>query len=344
LDENGKIIIENLSGTWLDSFEVHTHKAFLGEATECSCYTLSGFASGILSTVFNEEIIVREITCQSKGDENCSFQVKTKKEWMEDGFEFNDQTILSEIEDTYDKLLEKNNLINKVTNYHRRLTECVVQQNDIQQILNTAFSIIQLPVFISDQLGNFMLHEGLNASNLKYVRSHPLKLKNLTKTKVFKKENYYILTTPIYVENQLFATCSFLYLTDEIDSNDYIYLERLASVSSLYFLNEKIKFETAERLKISFLDRLINQQFKNKTELVNQAKYINPPLSNDFITLAIKNNIKQVATIPIDIYNQVLQIAKLLHLYHLNGLVTQKGDHIILFIYSITIIRILKVN
>ncbi len=326
---------QNGSGIWHDSFEVDIHLDFLGKASECSCYTLSGFASGILSHAYREEILVKEITCRSKGDQHCSFQVKTKKEWMNEGVEFNNQTILNELEDTYDKLLEKHNLLNKVTKYHSELTESVIKQNNIQQIIQSAYSILNIPVFISNQLGNLMVHSGLNESALKYVRSHPLDVKKCTKTTRLKIDNYHILTSPIYIENQLFATCSFLYCTNKVDSNDYIFLERLVSVSTLYFLNDKVKFETAERLKISFLDRLINKQFKNNSEIVNQAQFINPQITNDFITLAIKYKTKKTTDVSVDLYNLVLQISKLLQIYNVHGLVTQKVEHIIVFIYSI---------
>lgn len=342
IDENRQLSQEYGTGIWHDSFEVDIHQAFLGKAAECSCYTLSGFASGMLSLIFKKEMLVREVTCRSKGDQHCSFEVKTKEKWLNEGLEINNQTILNELEDTYDKLLEKHNLLNKVTNYHSKLTECVVKQNNIQQILQTAYSILKVPVFISDQLGKLMVYTGLNETALKHVRSHPLSVKKFAKTTLSKIDDFHILTSPIYLENRLFATCSFLYLTNDIDSNDYLFLERLASVSTLYFLNDKVKFETAERLKISFLDRLINKQFKNNAELVNQGQFIHPQLTNDFITLAIKFNIKKTTDVSIDIYNLVLQISRLLQLYNLNGLVTQKAEHIIVFIYSINKYSIFK--
>ncbi|RHW37473.1 hypothetical protein D1B33_07995 [Lysinibacillus yapensis] len=332
-DEEGTVKIDDLKGVWHDSFEMHIHKAFIGEASECSCYTLSGFASGILSTIFKEEIIVLERTCVSKGDNNCTFQVKKKTEWVLEGFEFSEQTILNEIEDTYDKLLENNNLLHKMTHYHSKLTECVAQQNDIQRVLQTANSILDIPIFVTDRSGRLTLHEGLSESIRIRIQSYPINMKQLTKTRIFKIENFYLLTSPIYIDNQLVGACSFLYLNNKIDPNDYLFLERLATVSSLCFLNEKIKFETTERLKISFLDRLINRQFKDNRELLNQAKYIKPQLANDYITLALKNNL--ITEEPIDIYNQVLQLARLLQLYHLDGFAAQKADHIIVFIHSI---------
>ncbi len=334
-DEERRLYQQNGFGIWHDSFEVDIHLDFLGKASECSCYTLSGFASGILSHAFMEEILVREITCRSKGDQHCSFQVKTKKEWMNEGLDFNNQTILNELEDTYDKLLEKHNLLNKVTKYHSELTESVIKQNNIQQIIQSAYSILNVPVFISNQLGKLMVHAGLNETALKHFRSYPLDIKKCTKTTRLKIDNYHTLTSPIYIENQLFATCSFLYNSNNIDSNDYLFLERLVSVSTLYFLNDKVKFETAERLKISFLDRLINEQFKNNNELLNQAQFINPQITNDFITLAIKYNTKKTTDVSVDQYNLVLQISKLLKIYNVNGLVTQKVEYIIVFIYSI---------
>lgn len=245
LDEDGNVLIDNLNGVWHDSFEMHIHKAFLGAASECSCYTLSGFASGILSTIYKEEIVVLELTCVSKGDKNCTFQVKKKKDWLLQGFEFSDQTILNEIQDTYDKLLEKNNLLHKVTHYHSKLTECVAQQNDIQKVLQIANSILDIPVFITDQLGKLTLHEGLSEPIWIRIQSQPINMKHLTKTRIYKIENFYLLTSPIYIDNQLVAACSFLYLNDEIDPNDYIFLED--SQLSQAFVSLTIKLNSKQR-------------------------------------------------------------------------------------------------
>ena len=122
---------DDVWGIWHDSFEVLLHLKDHGFSHECSCYTLSGFASGYLSKVHNMEIYVYEETCRSKGDEQCTFRVKTREECERlriDLALFDESTIIEELEITYDRLYEHKSLLDKVSYYHSKLTDAILQQ------------------------------------------------------------------------------------------------------------------------------------------------------------------------------------------------------------------------
>ena len=60
-----------------------------------------------MSTICNEEVYVKELTCRAKGDASCTFQVETMESWLKLGetFDVDDvQSLLDELEFTYDKL------------------------------------------------------------------------------------------------------------------------------------------------------------------------------------------------------------------------------------------------
>ncbi len=331
--------LDTVHGTWYDSFEVALHLTHHSHSEECACFTLSGFASGFLSTIHNQEIFVKEITCRSKKDSQCTFEVNTRKYWEEHGENlaiYDDQKIIDELEFTYDKLLEQKKLLVKVTNYHSKLTESVAQQNDIQKVLKTALNILGIPIFITDMNGTILFKEGTNDDisklTIKY-QSHFQKIENST---ILQVSDFNILTTPIYLDQTIFATCSFLYVNNVMDQNDYLFLERLAVAVSLCFLSEKVSFETTERLKITFLDQLLHNQFKDSTELITHSKYIEPKIENDFVTISLKYSSTVNDGNPLDPYQQLLHIAKLLKLCQLPGLVSLKDNHLIIFAYSIT--------
>ena len=80
--ENGEYKVRSTKGTWINSFEASLHLEHHGIADECSCHTLSGYASGYMSTIYNQEIFVKELSCRAKGDTDCTFEINTRKNWQ----------------------------------------------------------------------------------------------------------------------------------------------------------------------------------------------------------------------------------------------------------------------
>jgi len=339
--KENKYYFNDVSGVWYGSFEVPLQLNHFGKASECSCYILSGFASGILTTFYNEEIFVKEVTCRAHGDDDCTFIVNTKEAWEKiDAVNlliYDDQTIISELEYTYDKLLQQKNLLKKVTEFHSKITETIVQQNDINIVLQTAYSSLRIPVFITDLDGNILFKEGLD-SEAELSLSHLIKkARTINRSTVLHNEFYSFLVAPIQLDFKNFAFCFFLYdKNTQPDANDYLFLERLSVAASLCFLNEKVSFEVTERLKINFLDRLINHQFQNSNEVALHSKYITPKLKPPYRTISLKLVINNIKGLFPDPYQIILELAKFLKLYNISGLLSQKNDHIILFLYDLT--------
>jgi len=44
-----------------------------------SCFFTKGFLKGFLTTLYTKEVSVEEVSCSSKGDEKCIFEVETKR-------------------------------------------------------------------------------------------------------------------------------------------------------------------------------------------------------------------------------------------------------------------------
>lgn len=337
--KGNRITFEDLSGTWHDSFEVEMQVNNFGLSDVCSCYILSGFASGMLTILCKEEIFVKEVTCRSKGDEHCSFEVNTKQYWEENHEAqmaiYDDMTVSDELEDTYDQLLEKTDMLDKVFHFHSKLTEIIAESNDLQKLLNTASEQLDLPAFITDINGNTLYQAGSYEAPVDVTGLFQQDQFNSQTTGKYKIDGISIKVTPIYLEKRLTAYCFFLYENENlIPYKDYIYLERLAVAASLCFLNERISFETTERLKINFLDRMIYHQFENESDLLLHATYIEPRIIAPYYTLAVKLIHTKNKEELIDHYPVLLALARNLQNSYLNGLITQKEGHLILLLHS----------
>jgi len=341
--DNQKHKLKHAVGKWIDSFEVELHLVHHGMADECSCYTLSGYASGYMSVVNDQDIFVKELTCRSKGDAFCTFEVNTKEYWLQNSSDdlaiYDEQTIQNELMITYDELLSQRNLMEKMIKYHSQLTESIIHNNSIDNVVKTAYQILQIPIVIHDLNQNIITLCGIEKKTYKHLyldktkKVLPDKWDRITNEKIGQTQ---LMTTPIYLENKTFAYCSFIYLeSQQINENDHFFLERLSIVAALCFVNEKISFETTERIKISILDRLINKQYSSLNEITSQLKYAIPNTSGPFITLSIKCFSKKLHSSSIDLYDQLLELSKALNMYHVDGLLSQHKDKIILLIFSV---------
>ncbi|WP_338472642.1 V4R domain-containing protein [Niallia sp. XMNu-256] len=342
--ENGNYLFEDeVYGNWINSFEANLHLEHHGIAEECSCHTLSGYASGYLSTILNKDIFVKEVSCRAKGDDECSFKINTKEFWLEQPSDdlaiYDDQTIINELEVTYDKLLSQKVLLDKIAYYHSQLTDCVAEKNDIEHVVQTASQIVNIPIVIEDLSENIIMLTGMELDTYQELimrNKNRKKTMNTNRKTTYKKIGQTaLLTTPIYLDNKIFAFCSFIYLNSQkSDENDYLFLERLSTIATLCFLNEKISFETTEHLKFSILDQLINKQYSTIKEINSQLKYVTSNHHEQFVTLSIKCNPNKVNQSYIDIYDQLLQWSKLLKTYHLECLLSQYKDNIIILLFT----------
>ena len=66
---------------WHDSYEADQHLLHQGQAQECVCWTLAGFASGYLSKVQNRTVYCIEETCRGKGDAVCRMVGRFREDW-----------------------------------------------------------------------------------------------------------------------------------------------------------------------------------------------------------------------------------------------------------------------
>lgn len=334
-NEKGEYIFIDSKGKWFDSFEAELHLQNHEKSDSCVCHTLSGFASGYLSEVYEATIFVVELTCKAMGYPHCTFEVNTKEQWLEKSpssiYKFDHQTIADELEITYDKLLNQKKLLDKVTSFHSQLTESVAKDNSLQHVLKSAHNSLKVPIIIKQANNELIALEGIDELDYKsFLKTAPeaIKISEHNETRFEKIGEVYKMTTPIYLDNRVFATCSFIYEEDQsTDENNFLFLERLATVCALCFLKEKISFETMERMKISVLDRLITDEYSGSADdLKAHLRLIATKMEQPYVSLVIQCGHSQ--NLPIDYYDQLLQLSQSFKSHFLDALFTKNNQEI----------------
>ncbi|MEH7095248.1 V4R domain-containing protein [Neobacillus vireti] len=288
------------SGTWYDSYEAVEHLKRLGQSTGPVCHTLIGFASGFMSTIFKEPLLAKEIACVGRGDSECRWVMKPKKEWEkepqeEDVLDFYHETpIVKELELTYDQLLDQKNVVTRLAHFQNKLTEEIINGSDLQTIADMVYEMVQIPIIVEDTLLRTITYSGLDQEKYKVIKpdmeSYLQKLQLITKPpllpfrkKIIKTSIQERLITPILLQKEVIGYCSFLYedMKEHYHEEDYLFLDRFANAASLILLNEKTRFETFERMKGSFLEQILEGSL-SASEVIKRGKYTGVNLEQNY--------------------------------------------------------------
>lgn len=181
---DGTLEFEEVFGKWFDSFEAKLHLEHFGLSSQCACFTLSGFASGYLSTIYNEEVYVIETKCQSMGYPDCCFEINSKRYWMEkepdNEILKQNPTIFEELSLTYDNLLHQKRTLNKVLTYHSQLTDCVVKEDSLNHVLSTAYDLLNIPIIIKNIHNKLVAVRGITEEEYARINTSPKIKQHLT--------------------------------------------------------------------------------------------------------------------------------------------------------------------
>ncbi|WP_223588405.1 V4R domain-containing protein [Neobacillus bataviensis] len=349
-------------GKWIDSFEANEHLKNHGLADMPACHTLTGYASGYMSTVCKKSVIVKETSCIAKGDAECCFEARLQEDWrsdIQDELKFYHETnIIEELEYTYEQLLEQRNYIEKVSIFHKKLTESVSNGSNLQEIANTTFKLLRIPLSIEDLSFQKIVYAGLDDveySRLSKELKESLIRKNRKKNSLLlfnettrlKTEHQERLITPIIVQKKVIGYCTFLYSGDceKSAENNIMFIERVANAASLLLLNEKTSFEALEKMKGYFLEQILKKQYSSREEIINRGRYMGMDLENPFYIAAIdyKENGK-AAKKQTDHVEQLLEsIAKYLDIQGYKALIGQyEGNFIMLIPEMANILRAME--
>ena len=271
-DEQNRLKSVYGRGEWYESYEAVEHVRRHGLSQTPVCHTLTGYASGYMSTIFGETILAKEYKCIGKGDPVCTWIVRTKREWEERGeqLEHNQPTIIQELRYTYDQLLEQKNVIALLAKFQKKVMEEVSKGSKLQKIADLFYNTIHIPVVIQSLAMQDVIFSGISKEQYKELnedlKNHSIEQPTVSlwtsitplKKQIIKTPRQQCIVVPIRVQNKVLGTCTFIFPSDRIISKEsYLFLDSFANAVSLVLLNEKTKFETMERVKGHLLEQLI---------------------------------------------------------------------------------------
>ncbi|WP_226037534.1 XylR N-terminal domain-containing protein [Aquibacillus saliphilus] len=292
-------------GKWIDSFEGLEHIRHHGISDAPVCHTLTGYASGYMSSVCNANIIVKETSCIGKGDKECIFEMKYEDDWGDEIQEelgyYHEKKIVEELEYTYEQLLEERNYIEKVSKFHKTLTESISNGSNLPDITTIVYESLKIPVIFEDLSFEDIAFSGLSEAeyallnkDLKENSVEKNRVDNILpifkKTKIMRTSNQTRLITPLYVQKKIIGYCSFVYIENTADehSKDFMFIERVANAASLILLNEKTSFDALEKLKGNFLEQILTDEITSKEDIVNRGRYMGLDFDDAYYIAAIE--------------------------------------------------------
>lgn len=307
--QDGKVKSIHMEGAWVSSYEAHEHVCGFGHTESPVCHTLIGYASGYLSTVCNQRVIVKELTCAGMGHTECRYLAKSLELWdgeVNDILRYYEDTpIVIELEMTYEKLLEERNTLSRISSIHKKLTEEILNGNDLQSIADVVYDTTGISLIIEDVNFRSYAYSGLSPECFQEVNDdfqdyiqrfkkpvhEPERMENesFLLTSKINAKCHFRLITPIFIRKKISGYCSFVYQhVDDYPQIDIITLEQIASVCSLYLLNEKTSLEATERMKGHFLEQILQEQFTSKKDILKRGSYLHFNLDQPFYIVALK--------------------------------------------------------
>lgn len=325
--------MEKIEGEWIDSFEAAIYAKHLGQSTNCECYTLCGYVSGFLTNRYKHPLVAIETTCVARGDDSCRFEVRLEENWDDETIAiYKTSNILNELETTYDALLHHKQLLDRISTFHNNLTQSLIEKPTLQEIVQSAYQALHIPIIIENLHGEEVVQIGLSdAEKPLLATKQPLQYENkYSNCTLYSGPGYSKLTAPVFINKKHYANCSFIYLLDEIDEHDHLYLNRLSTVISLCLLYENAQIEEQERLTYTLLDRLIDQKFKTVQQLDSYLKFFPFKIEQPFSTMVIRVSQKVQKELFIDLHEQLLVLSKHFSLYKLPSIMAVIDESIII--------------
>src|SRR5699024_1605336 len=241
-------------------------------------------------------VIFKEQSCQAEGHEKCKWTGKSLDYWNGEADNelrfYQESSIVKELETTYEELLEERDNLEKSSIVHEKLTEEVLQGNNLQSIAEAVYDATATPGVIVDNNHHPLAYTGLPTSKINELNEefktylqyeqHSIRDENgqvfkpIQQAKQFNLESHIRLITPIFLNKKIMGYCSFIYL-EEQSINLKIHkmiLERIAMVSSLFLLNEKTKFEADRRIEGNCFEEVLRGEFQKEVVIVTRVKFM----------------------------------------------------------------------
>lgn len=349
VNEKGEVEYIYATGKWIDSFEVKEHVRNHGISDHPVCHTLTGFGSGFTSLIIGRKVYLKEVKCRAKGDDECYYEMRLEEEWhddpemLEEIALYKEESFIDELNFTYEQLLEQKNYIEKVSTFHDTLTTKLTEGCSLEEIVETVSKTLNIPVSIEDL--NFQprvfygidseKYNNLNADfrhSIMKTKSGKLQIGNVNKTFIIRGNLHSRIVSPIIVQKQTVGYFNFLYLDNQDNlENDFMFIQRAATCSALFLLNEKTSYEAFDNMKGYYFEQLLRKQYVSESSIIYRGYYIGVDLKQPFYiaTLLCTSNIED--TTKAEFLDKVIQsITRYLEMQSYKILITQLEHQIVI--------------
>ncbi|SHI51316.1 DNA-binding transcriptional regulator, PucR family [Dethiosulfatibacter aminovorans DSM 17477] len=164
----------------------------------------------------------------------------------------------------YTKVIEKErNNYRFSTDIHARFTDMMLNGRTIEDVLEESKNILNLDIFIIDELYNFGYHtSGISDQIDSIVRELPNMIKYLRKNTAMAyrciHQEKYLHIFPIMVNKESMGWLCIVSDTDKLEELKRITAERASTITALEQLKSSELFNMEQSLKGEFIDNLIN--------------------------------------------------------------------------------------
>ncbi len=339
--EKGSVIALRFKGIWEDSYEAEQHIKNMGIADHPICYTLTGYAAGVVSYITGKKVFFKELQCKGQGAPCCTWEGRLLSDWGEEEYkEFinsKELPILKELEQTYEKLLKEKNNLSIVMKIDNELTDDVVKGNNIESILEIVEKQIRKPVVVEDLYHQVVLLMGITEDQYQPIKnefqSFLKKSGPIKKITEIDHSQFTRLVAPIYVQEKIVGYCSFLNEIENKSKNeiDSMIIGRLSAMCSVVLLNEKIQLESTERIKGYFLEEIINGKYQTEQEIMKKAMFIHLDFTEGYYAIYLQYKVKK-SHYKLDhtFHNEIFEtVTKYMSDKGINVLIGQKTDSLL---------------
>jgi sugar diacid utilization regulator len=286
----------NVSGFWLDSYEVKQHLKYFSLYHEPICYYLCGYASGYTSECMGKRIIFKESHCRGKGDEYCGYIGKTVEEWgpeiAEELMYYEDDDMSGELDQMYRRVEQQKEKFKIGYTLSRSLTQAMLQGKGLETIAELLGQSLHCPVIIEnnsfERLASYGelpgIEQYLTARNIGSQQLKEMMEKNQIIVSGLKDRTFKILISPIIIKNNIFG---FIIIAPEQENEEFHkdLLERVTTASALYIQNERTAIETEQRLNGEMLEQLLNNKEVDVREIYSRFLYLGYDLSEPYYVI-----------------------------------------------------------
>ncbi len=99
--------------------------------------------------------------------------------------------------------------------FHGQLTQKVTDKHSMDEIVQAAYELLNIPILIEDIHGNPLSQIGLTEEQQLVIKKDKAKLSHFDNTHSvshYKGDKYWKLTAPVLINKKNYATCSFFLL------------------------------------------------------------------------------------------------------------------------------------